>query len=67
MTAYSYCVVYECIECEAIIDLTFILEADVSSRATIRLIKDLKVPERNETIEFDDEFFLTKMMGKIRL
>ena len=50
-------------ECEAIIDLTSILEADVSSRATIRLIKDFKVPERNETIEFDDESFLTKMMG----
>ena len=51
-------------ECEAIIDLTSILEVDVSSRATIRLITDFKVPGRKEIIEFEDEFFLIKMIGK---
>jgi hypothetical protein len=50
-------------ECEAIIDLTSILEVDVSSRTTIRLINDFKVPGRNEIIEFEDEFYLTKMIG----
>ena len=47
-------------ECEAIIDFTSMQEPDVISRATIRVIK---VPERNKIIEFDDEFFLPKMMG----
>ena len=47
-------------ECEAIIDFTSIEEPDVISRATIRVIK---VSGRNEIIEFDDEFYLTKMIG----
>ena len=47
-------------ECEAIIDFTSKQEPDVLSRATIRVIK---VPGRNEIIEVDDEFFLTKMLG----
>ena len=50
-------------ECEAIIDLTSKQEPDVLSRATILVIMDLKVPGRNEIIEFDDEFYLTKMIG----
>ena len=47
-------------ECEAIIDFTSIKEPEVISRATIRVIK---VSGRNEIIEFDDEFFFTKMIG----
>ena len=47
-------------ECEAIIDFTSMQEPDVLSRATIRVIK---VPGRNKIIEFDDEFFLSKMIG----
>ena len=47
-------------ECEAIIDFTSIEEPDVISRATIRVIK---VSGRNEIIEFDDEFSLSKMIG----
>ena len=47
-------------ECEAIIDFTSMQEPDVLSRATIRVIK---VSGRNEIIEFDDEFYLTKMIG----
>ena len=47
-------------ECEAIIDFTSMQEPDVLSRATMRVIK---VPGKNEIIEFHDEFFLTKMIG----
>ena len=47
-------------ECEAIIDFTSLQEPDVISRATLRVIK---VPRRNEVMEFDDEFFLSKMIG----
>ena len=47
-------------ECEAIIDFTSKQEPDVLSRATIRVIK---LPGRNEVIEFDDESILTKLMG----
>ena len=47
-------------ECEAIIDLTSMQEPDVLSRGTIRVIQ---VPGRNEIIEFDDEFYLVKMIG----
>ena len=47
-------------ECEAIIDFTSNQEPDVLSRATIRFIK---ASGRNEIMEFDDECFLTKMMG----
>ena len=39
-------------------------EPDVLSRATIRVIK---VSGRNETIEFDDELFLTKMIGMCKI
>ena len=47
-------------ECEAIIDFTSMKEPDVLSRATIRVIK---VSGRNDIIQFDDEFFLIKMIG----
>ena len=47
-------------ESEAIIDFTSKQEPDVLSRATIRVIK---VPGRNEVIEFEDESILTKLMG----
>ena len=47
-------------ECEAIIDFTSMQEPDVLSRATIRVIK---VPGRNEIIEFDDEIHLAIMIG----
>ena len=47
-------------ECEAIIDFTSMQQPDVLSRATIRVIK---VPGRNEIIEFDDELFLSKIIG----
>ena len=50
-------------ECEAIIDFTSMQEPDVLSRATIRVIKDFKVPGWNEVIEFMDEFYLIKMIG----
>ena len=48
-------------ECEAIIDLTSMQEPDVLSRATIRVIKASGM--MNEFIEFEDEFFLRKMIG----
>ena len=47
-------------ECEAIIDFTSMQEPDVLSRATIRVIKGTW---SNEIMEFDDELFLTKMIG----
>ena len=48
-------------ECEAIIDFTSMQEPDVLSRATIRVITASGM--KNEIIEIDDEFFLTKMIG----
>ena len=47
-------------ECEAIIDFTSMQEPDVLSRATIRVIKGTW---SNKVMEFEDELFLTKMIG----
>ena len=47
-------------ECEAIIDFTTMQEPDVLSRATIRVIRGTW---SNEIMEFDDDLFLTKMIG----
>ena len=48
-------------ECEAIIDFTAMQTPDVLSRATIRVIKVSGI--MNDIIEFEDDFFLTEMIG----
>jgi hypothetical protein len=48
-------------ECEAIIDFTTMQEPDVLSRATIRVFKASGM--LNGIPEFDDELFLTKVIG----
>ena len=47
-------------ECEAIIDFTSTQEPDVLSRATIRVVKGTW---SKQIMEFDDELFLTRVIG----